>query len=402
MRRLMPGSRVALGQRLSMITIVVALITFARVASAFRTSSDLSEFADQDRVVFDGAIELQLFQDVPIEVDLTNVESAAVLAARTWSAPTCTMLQMSFNGTTSIPASPGDGRNTVQWVSDWAARGFPEKSAGITDVQYARASGSRWKIVEADVYLNRSFSWSTRAESSSRDVLTVLTHELGHVAGLLHPCEESPIDAAPDCSSHPEATEATMFPIYSPTQSTLGEDDVAGLCFLYPREACTDASCATGQICGDDGDCHESCGDDWCRLGTTCDGNVCRPIATAPKPEPEPEGCLGDACPATRRRLGEECATASDCEQGRCLAIEGAAALCTRPCADDGAVCPPGWTCSSVDTERVCAPTFIEPRGGCAFRLPPSTGPYDMTFICSLLLLFVGRACASARRKSSQ
>jgi hypothetical protein len=401
MRRSRNGSRGATGPRIVRFAIAAALVGGPSPASAFRTSSDLQDFRGQERVAFDGTIDLQLYEAVPTEVDVADVEVAALAAVNAWNSPECSSLVMSFNGTTSLPAVPGDGRNTIEWVADWASRGLAAESAGITDVQYERTGDAIWRIVEADVYLNGSLAWSTRLDSSGRDVLTVLTHEFGHVAGLLHPCEEETRDGAPSCADTPEARESTMYPLYSLTQSSLGEDDVAGVCFLYPQKACTPSSCELGELCGDDGACHEECGSDWCRSGSTCVEGICRDVESAPNVDE----CSGQNCTQERGAFGAPCMSASDCDDDRCLAVEGRDPSCTRTCREGEASCPLGWSCATVEYERVCAPAFLEPAGGCSVswqKRHPTVASAALGapwLICGVILLVIRRTRASARRK---
>jgi MYXO-CTERM domain-containing protein len=63
------------------------------------------------------------------------------------------------------------------------------------------------------------------------DARNTLTHEVGHLVGLAHPCEGS------GCG--PALQPLTMYPQTSPgdvEKRTLHPDDVAGLCAIYPSE----------------------------------------------------------------------------------------------------------------------------------------------------------------------
>lgn len=65
------------------------------------------------------------------------------------------------------------------------------------------------------------------------DVQAVATHESGHMLGLDHVCANSPYDACVDSSS-------VMVPtVGSVSQRALAQDDVTGICTIYPKGAST-------------------------------------------------------------------------------------------------------------------------------------------------------------------
>jgi hypothetical protein len=109
---------------------------------------------------------------------------------------------------------------------DWI---HPVGAIAITTVTFVRSDGT---ILDTDVELNdRDYRFSDCDPADpecdlSHDLRNTLTHEFGHILGLDHPP-----------TSQPEARTATMFaaaPAGDVGKRTLAEDDVAGLCFLYP------------------------------------------------------------------------------------------------------------------------------------------------------------------------
>lgn len=99
---------------------------------------------------------------------------------------------------------------------------MPFGTLAVTTVVYRRSSG---ELLDADIDLNAvEYTWTdtTDAALAETDVQNTLTHELGHLLGLAH---------VPDPT-------ATMYAESAPgdlEKRTLGEDDVAGLCFVYPE-----------------------------------------------------------------------------------------------------------------------------------------------------------------------
>ncbi len=179
-------------------------------------------------------------------------------------------------------------------------------------------------------------------------------HESGHMLGLLHPCELGGALGAPDCSQHPEAAEATMYPVYSSGEVTLSADDVAGVCFLYPGSDCEITGCPSGTVCQPEG-CLVKCGERMCMAGERCTSDGCQPA-------PPPGECSGPLCTKPGCIRDDECATVQQCVHGKCQgrvlngdpckvneecaggACDGG--FCTFACSSDLA-CPPGLTCSS-------------------------------------------------------
>lgn len=396
---------------------------------AFRSAGNLAEFDGQKRVAFASpTIALELFSELPPNVSLAGVEANVKQATTTWRAPGCTDVAISYVGTTQAAATPGDGHNTIQWVSNWKERGFPKTSPGLTDVQYEKDANGHWTITEADTYLDLDYGWTTSIPlDDSKSIAAVLTHEFGHALGLFHPCELDGSGGAPKCSNSAELAIEEMYPVYSPDQTTLSDDDIRGVCFLY-SPACDDTSCVDGEKCVA-GTCKPLCGDSVCGTAEKCEGAHC--VATSK--DCGPTGCVGQACAANadcsakefcnghvcargENALGDVCSAASecfdgacsagacaescasggqcqsggacdvstntctdalspmgaacsyatDCRGGYCLAESGHAPVCTRSCDKRQPTCPADWICRTADAQLVCAPQELRTSAGCS------------------------------------
>lgn len=94
---------------------------------------------------------------------------------------------------------------------------------GLTTVTFNAESG---EIYDADMEINasgRNLSITDTAPANGFDLLSVVTHEAGHFLGLAHATSNT----------------ATMFASYKPGTTTLRsltEDDVDGICEIYPSD----------------------------------------------------------------------------------------------------------------------------------------------------------------------
>jgi hypothetical protein len=112
---------------------------------------------------------------------------------------------------------------------DWPYKNA-EDTLALTTITYNTETA---EIYDADVELNSfdaAFTITDEPELIDADLLSVVTHEVGHFLGL----------------SHAPQRAATMYPDYSPKdthQRTLDADDAAGICEIYPPGRGVGASC---------------------------------------------------------------------------------------------------------------------------------------------------------------
>ena len=202
---------------------------------------------------------IYLLPDARGSDDITDdsVLAAIQASADAWNNVGCSYLRFVIeppeHGVQAEFNQTGSNENVIVFQEEkWP---YDSSAAGLTTLTYiASDSASRdGEVVDADVELNGvNFTFGTDAQGNRHDVQNVLTHELGHVLGLDHTCDDglvvpTPTDhtgaTIPGCypaASLPAAiTEATMYNYASPGETQkriLSADDSAGLCALYPLE----------------------------------------------------------------------------------------------------------------------------------------------------------------------
>ncbi len=156
-----------------------------------------------------------------------------------------------------------DNRNMIKmrdqsWcrpaIGDDPMRCYSPSAAGLTTAVFVddRSSSRDGAIVDADVELNGvdfaiSLNGQTTGTSSClSDIRNTLTHELGHLQGLEHPCLASGDPDRIDGEGNPVPTcgaanatiqEATMYNFQEcgeTKKADLTPDDIAGICAIYP------------------------------------------------------------------------------------------------------------------------------------------------------------------------
>jgi len=199
-------------------------------------------------------------EDAPGEAEFEAIKRAV----ENWHKATmsCSYLTIDLK-TKSASATPGldkqgKNENVIFWVEkDWEK--IPDhdpQAAGLTTVFFVDNKGSAQdgRILDADIELNGDiFTFSASGEAKKTDIENTVTHELGHLMGLDHPCDDGARKAPlpkdhlgqplPSCYPAARLTEsmrnATMYNFAIPGETikrTPEIDDVKGICETYPRD----------------------------------------------------------------------------------------------------------------------------------------------------------------------
>jgi len=97
-----------------------------------------------------------------------------------------------------------------------------EDAVGLTSTTYDERTG---EIFDADIELNSTLELSTSdaVATDKYDLLSVLTHEVGHFLGLAH-------------SLDPDSTMQSIYEVGTDNFRTLSDDDIQGICAIYPPD----------------------------------------------------------------------------------------------------------------------------------------------------------------------
>jgi hypothetical protein len=178
--------------------------------------------------------------------------------------PSCSYMQVMSQGRKSLEVG-NDHVNLIKFRDPpdvWGrpasgkdpARMYSSDAAGITTAVYIDdgTSARDGAILDADIEINGvDFDITIdpmMAGGYDAVLQNTLTHELGHLHGLEHPCHLSSDEPprkdnlgndVPLCGpdNPPNITEATMYPSQSSgeiTKETLSDDDIQAICEIYP------------------------------------------------------------------------------------------------------------------------------------------------------------------------
>jgi MYXO-CTERM domain-containing protein len=187
--------------------------------------------------------------------------AAAKSSIQTWrnAIRSCSYLRfvLEADSATALPGftKSGANENVIYWVeSGWK---HEKMAAAITTVYFLEKQGSSQdgRILDADIELNGEFfHFSTKGNPLRTDIENTVTHEMGHMMGLDHPCDDGtrqPVpkdhtgETIPKCSAvqasndpkSVEIRESTMYNFADPGETkkrTPEPFDIQGICEVYP------------------------------------------------------------------------------------------------------------------------------------------------------------------------
>jgi hypothetical protein len=173
-----------------------------------------------------------------------DAESIIKYGMEQWSSVGGSAFSFVWGGTTTAGASTcgspftADGLNTITFVTT-----LSPGTLGITCTVWSSGSGPGAPLVEFDMQLNANVNWSSGQQmlQGQYDLFSTILHELGHAAGLGHPCTVR----SGDCTEAEEAS--VMYPSLMSQQRkrTLRQDDIDAIIAAYPQAQVTPTSTPT-------------------------------------------------------------------------------------------------------------------------------------------------------------
>lgn len=249
-------------------TLLLALVMLLAATAAVAYVQDQSPKTGAALRWKGGVLTLTLARTSPSQdLSESQVRQAVAAALAVWDRRNnpCSSVELRLADGTTDNEVVEDGISSISFREErWSrnsARGvlarYPANMVALTSL-YAKQRPGRptvSEIAEADIELNAvDFHFSTDGKASqnpasrTRDLQTVLVHEIGHILGLGHNCamvesERKSVDhlghRIPLCSAAGTSLRgAAMFPVESlstaPILRDLSSDDRKALCALYP------------------------------------------------------------------------------------------------------------------------------------------------------------------------
>ncbi len=189
----------------------------------------------------------QIFRGASTQASLADVTSVIDRSFAKWAAVSCSAtdatshpeLSITDLGPTDVP-DPCDGATPCPLTADsthgiyfrddsWPYQDSANELA-LTTITYGVDDGHIFSAVMEINSHQHAFSSSVPAPSGSYSLEAVVTHEAGHFIGM----------------AHSQETGAIMYAFYQPDAVTLTDDDIAGVCAIYPKTTPSASSSGCG------------------------------------------------------------------------------------------------------------------------------------------------------------
>jgi hypothetical protein len=150
-----------------------------------------------------------------------------------WTSPACTAFSVQNLGSTNSSYNFNDGQNTILWRS----ASWPNELGDVSSVIGVTlpVTFQNGDLADADIVFNDvGFCWDDSGAGNCVDTKSIATHEEGHLLGL----------------GHSNVNGATMEAFYpgGKAQASVAQDDIDGVCALYPIGGSSAVSSGSGGL----------------------------------------------------------------------------------------------------------------------------------------------------------
>ncbi len=226
--------------------------------------------------------------------NISTIETIFKDSFKAWEEPCCSNFRAQYDGLTPLTAINNQGQIVLSFSDDTFPRDYGGSETIAVTIMYFYQNCT---IQEAPILFN-GFHHSFRNDGRDVDLQSVATHEVGHLLGL----------------DHSNLNRATMFYAYTGGTSArrLHDDDVQGVCALYPRVC----SCSKDSECADDEKC----------IGSQCERVPC----TADNQCAQDLVCRNGDCVVPPCEFNDDCAPGFQCSNEACVSVCPTCRTCTQ------------------------------------------------------------------------
>lgn len=328
---------------------------------------------------------------------LSFEETLAALkgAFEVWEEPCCSGFTSQYDGTTKRKFQLPLVENVIAFEqSTWPQEAGSSRGVVASTLRaYNRICGIDGAMM---IFNEIDFSFSADGEGTGgnvADLRWIAAHEVGHWLGLLH-------------SEDPGAIMRVSYRPDLPYEG-LYDDDVAGVCALYPGscDSCErNADCPEGSACKEARCVASECrGLVDCALGTICQDELCVPGCRSHSECGQGQGCLEGSCvdqgAACEKHV--DCASGESCVLGVCQPQPETCTVCEACesdndcglynfCMTTSPTATVGFCSNPCQTDRDCAGNSIcqyppgSPSGLCVLPSNSTQGPCVSASRCEI------------------